>query len=295
MTERMKDHLGRTVRQFDKERFRIAAFDLDETLIPSFGLIPGPEKEALHALSASGVYVSTASGRNLTQIYEETLDHFRFLVLLNGAYIQDRLNGELLYTAEMDRKKAAEMAGILESFGGVPVLYQGARQTTCEAVKKVRSWGTKDYRDGNREVVYEAFEKPSVIVPSAASYIPDGDPVYKMHTIFIDPAYQEKAYEAISHIEGFTVLKMTNGDLEITKAGVSKATGLELLAKTLGLSLQNVVTFGDSLNDLEMMKASGYSVAMGNADAFLFDIADYVTDTCENDGAAKAVKALYGV
>ena len=195
----------------------------------------------------------------------------------------------------MEYKKASEMAGILESFGGVPVLYQGSRQTTCEAVRKVPSWGAKDYRDGNRDAVYYAFEKPSVIVPSAASYILHGDPVYKMHTIFIDPARQTEAYEAILPIEGFTVLKMTNGDLEITKEGVSKATGLRLLSEKLGLTLQNVVTFGDSLNDLEMMKASGYAVAMGNSDAFLFDIADYVTDTCENDGAAKAVKALYGL
>ncbi|MBP5224685.1 MAG: HAD family phosphatase [Lachnospiraceae bacterium] len=292
----MKDHAGRDVRPFDPDRYRIAAFDFDGTLIPAYAEVPEEEQKALRALARQGVLVTAASGRNLTQVTQEILDLFRFCVLLNGAYVLDRETGEIVYASEMDREKTAAMARILEAHGGIPTLYQGAWQTTMDRVLEMPAWGAKNYADGSRELVRRVFIEGAELVPSAAAYLasPSARPVYKMHVVFSDVSRQNEAADAVAGIEGFTVLRMSNGDLEITNEGVSKATALEALAKSRGLTPENVVTFGDSLNDYEMMKASGYTVAMGNSDAFLFGIADYIADTCENDGAAKAVRALYG-
>ncbi len=291
----MKDHLGREVRPFDPDRYRIAAFDFDGTLIPSYAHVPEEEQKALRALAKQGVLVTAASGRNLTQVTQDILSLFRFCVLLNGAYVLDRATGSIVYASEMDREKTAKMAKIVEAHGGIPTLYQGAYQTTMARVLDLPAWGAKDYSSGGKELVYKVFVQGAELVPSVADYLEGpAKPVYKMHVVFDDVSRQDEAADAIEGIEGFTVLRMTNGDLEITNKGVSKATALSALSKSLGLSMENVVTFGDSLNDYEMMKASGYTVAMGNSDAFLFETADYITDTCENDGAAKAVRALYG-
>ena len=46
---------------------------------------------------------------------------------------------------------------------------------------------------------------------------------------------------------------------------------------------------GDGNNDVELMCAAGFSVAMGNAVVSVMQLADTVTDDCDHDGAAKAV------
>ena len=47
---------------------------------------------------------------------------------------------------------------------------------------------------------------------------------------------------------------------------------------------------GDGGNDLELMRAAGFSVAMGNALPEVRDIADAVTEDCDHDGCALALE-----
>jgi hypothetical protein len=56
----------------------------------------------------------------------------------------------------------------------------------------------------------------------------------------------------------------------------------------MGISLRNVIAFGDGSNDLPLFRAAGFGVAMGNARAELKEIADYVTLDVEESGLAAA-------
>ena len=56
------------------------------------------------------------------------------------------------------------------------------------------------------------------------------------------------------------------------------------------MNIQDTMAFGDGSNDLSMIRAAGTGVAMANADQALKDAADYVTDTNDNDGVAKAIE-----
>ncbi len=79
--------------------------------------------------------------------------------------------------------------------------------------------------------------------------------------------------------------------IEIVPKGFSKATGMEIVAKHYGLTLDDCVAFGDSENDLAMLKAAGYAVTMGkcpNVDKY----ADFVTQSVKNDGIYLAMKHL---
>ena len=53
---------------------------------------------------------------------------------------------------------------------------------------------------------------------------------------------------------------------------------------------ENTIAIGDSSNDLEMLDFAGISVAMGNSQEHILQMADYVTDTAENSGVAKAIE-----
>jgi hydroxymethylpyrimidine pyrophosphatase-like HAD family hydrolase len=70
---------------------------------------------------------------------------------------------------------------------------------------------------------------------------------------------------------------------------VSKASALDVLAKQMGITIDEVMAIGDADNDLPMLRAAGKSVAMGNAARHIQDVCDYVVNDNENDGVAEAI------
>ncbi len=80
---------------------------------------------------------------------------------------------------------------------------------------------------------------------------------------------------------------------DVLVEGTNKGTALEALCRLLALDLQEVVAFGDNENDLEMLQTAGYGIAMQNAEDFVKDVADHVTDSNEADGVRVAIERLF--
>lgn len=72
--------------------------------------------------------------------------------------------------------------------------------------------------------------------------------------------------------------------IEIVKKGINKAVGLKKLAHYYHIPEEQIIAFGDEDNDLEMIDYAGVGVAMGNAIDDLKSIANFVTETNENNG-----------
>lgn len=73
-------------------------------------------------------------------------------------------------------------------------------------------------------------------------------------------------------------------------ANSNKESALRILVQYLGIHLKDVIAFGDDLNDVEMLKIAGTSVAVGNAIKEVKAVANYVTDCNDNDGVASWIK-----
>ena len=70
----------------------------------------------------------------------------------------------------------------------------------------------------------------------------------------------------------------------------SKWTSTKQLSEKLGISIDDIIAFGDDYNDLEMIKNAGIGIAMGNAEESVKKVADFVTNTNMNDGIANYIK-----
>ena len=70
----------------------------------------------------------------------------------------------------------------------------------------------------------------------------------------------------------------------------SKAAGVAKVVEHLGLKPENVMVFGDGLNDLELFDYAGISIAMGNSHDKIKEKADYITKTLEEDGIFDALE-----
>ena len=76
---------------------------------------------------------------------------------------------------------------------------------------------------------------------------------------------------------------------EFSPKEAGKEDGLRALCDCLGIPVGRTMAVGDGENDIELMRAAGFSVAMGNAVEAVRRAADALTDDCDHDGAAKAV------
>ncbi len=80
--------------------------------------------------------------------------------------------------------------------------------------------------------------------------------------------------------------------VHIKSKKVNKGIGLKRIAELMGLDAKDFVAIGDSPNDIEMLKASGFGVAVGNAHPELKKVADMVTEGEHGAGVAEAVEYL---
>lgn len=78
--------------------------------------------------------------------------------------------------------------------------------------------------------------------------------------------------------------------VDITAQGCTKQKGIDDICRHFGIRLEDTMAFGDGGNDIPMIRHAQVGVAMGNARRQVKDVADYVTDTVDNDGVLKALK-----
>ncbi len=91
-------------------------------------------------------------------------------------------------------------------------------------------------------------------------------------------------------IEGDLTYSTNNGLIEVVPLGVSKATGVDEVARPLGVTAEDVVAFGDMPNDIPMLLWAGLGVAMGNAHPEAKAAADEVTTPNSDDGLARVLE-----
>ena len=100
----------------------------------------------------------------------------------------------------------------------------------------------------------------------------------------------ERARKELEEIPGLVLTGSLGNNIEINAQGIDKGIGMIELGHRLGIDRDEIMACGDGDNDLEMLKAVGFGVAMGNAEESVKAVADYVTDTNEEEGVAKAVE-----
>ena len=77
---------------------------------------------------------------------------------------------------------------------------------------------------------------------------------------------------------------------EMMLKGVSKGAAIKTFMEAIGEPIENAYAFGDSTNDIEMLETAGTAIAMGNGADEAKAVADYITDSVDEDGLAHAMK-----
>ncbi|MFD5555662.1 HAD family hydrolase [Streptomyces sp. NPDC127068] len=259
----------------------MVATDLDGTLLRSDDTISERTREALAASTAAGAAHIVVTGRAVpwTRHVLDALGYEGLAVCAQGAQVYDAGSGRLLTSVTLDRGTARLALEKIESEVG----------TLALAV-------SRDGLDGNVIVEPDYVTTdggPLPYVPftdRAEAWAEPLNKIYIQRPGLGDDELAEAARAAAGGLVG--VVMAGPGIVEILPLGLTKATGLSIAARRLGVKPAETIAFGDMPNDLPMFGWAGYGVAMGNAHEDLRAIADEVTATNDDDGIAHVLERL---
>lgn len=267
---------------------KIILLDLDGTLLTSDKQISPANHAALDRAASQGIHIVPSTGRffgGMPQVVRD-LPFIRYAITVNGAQIYDAAEDRVLHRAEIQPEDAELIYDCLDT---LPVIYD------CF----LDGWGYMDRRSYAR--IDEFISDPRVNqmvkdlrkpVENFRAFIRDQHrPVQKIQMFFQDLTLREQVWaQLIDQFPHMSVTSSIVNNVEINEKHANKGEALAVLCRHLGVSIHETMSFGDGSNDRSMILAAGTGVAMANADPSLKEIADYVTDTNDNDGVAKAIQ-----
>lgn len=263
--------------------YKLIALDMDGTLFNSDKQITDRTKETLAQARALGVKIVLASGRPLAGLQPplkelDLIHEGEYVLSFNGALIVDAKTGEAVSKCILKGSDYKKLFQLAQELG-----------VHCQAFSPSHGLITNET---SQYTEHEAsINQIDINIINPLTDITDEEDIIKV--MFIDPP--EILDEAIAKLptwikEDFNVFKSAPFFLEITHKDVDKGAGLLHLADYLNIKQSETMACGDQGNDYTMIKAAGLGVAMENGIDKVKAIADYVTDTNDNDGVAKAIE-----
>lgn len=235
---------------------KLIALDMDGTLLNDDNEVPEANRLAIEKALAKDVHVILSTGRGIDRCHPYAID------LQLPSYIVSA-NGAEIWTVEKELLQRTPIRLEL-----IEKLYNIARQADV-GIWMISTEGV--------------FRKD----------IPTDLENYEWLKIGCYTEDQQKLDILVKEYSKYEELELTNSlptNIEVNAKGVSKARALKFLCEKIGITMENVLACGDSLNDIKMIQEAGVGVAMGNAQQAIKNVADYVTVDNNEAGVAEAIE-----
>ncbi|MDD9972495.1 MAG: Cof-type HAD-IIB family hydrolase [Candidatus Poribacteria bacterium] len=259
---------------------RLAAFDLDGTLLNSEHKLAAKNREALQALAANDILVVLVSGRmhRSIQPISDQIGLENPIISYNGAMVRHATTGEVYHHTPVPADYAmAVVNDCIEqnlhlNFCLNDELYVAERNAWSDLYETrtgVPATPVGDLRElaGETPTKMLLIHTPEKLQPLLESF---------------QTNYAERLYVTQTQAEYIEFMNPT----------VTKGRALTALANQFNIPMNTVVAFGDSYNDESLLKTAGFGIAMANAVPPILACADHITTTNDDHGVAKAVREL---
>ena len=262
-------------------KIKAILMDMDGTLLgKSQVAVSVRNMRAVQKAIDKGVHVIPCTGRVFDMLPPQLLTQqgLRYFVTSHGARAYDSLTGESLFTDLIPADRSAELMRMLEGKG----LYNEiAADTTIFFEKSVTdnldmSLVPEHHIWYVRDNCFTAVEKPS------EHFLANGIGVEKMNIYGIPAELQQSIYDALNATGYIKHTRLGVGpNLEFSNYTLNKLNATDAILSKLGISYDETMAIGDSSSDLEIIKACGLGVAMGNAPDNIKAAADAVEAVAE--------------
>lgn len=265
-----------------KSMYKLLAADLDGTLVNEEKIITPRTFESLMEAQRRGVRLVISTGRPVEgarHLVEQLRmkDFGGCLISYNGALVHDCATGSVIFSQPIDSAM-------------LPLLLQRAGEHRCAFVVY-----QPDYvltTDDASEYVQYSGRNNRLPVHQAKDFLQEArGPLYKGLMVGepdMMPALRDGLSEELQGKMDFCLSETFF--LECLAPGISKMKGLQAVAGHLGIKREEIIAFGDSDNDVSMIRYAGLGVAMGNAKENARKASDLITASNEEDGVAAVVE-----
>ncbi|USE34859.1 Cof-type HAD-IIB family hydrolase [Endozoicomonas sp. SCSIO W0465] len=238
--------------------YPVVVSDLDGTLLTKQHELSPRTREVIQHLSEKGIKFIFATGRHFQDVerIREQLGVDMYLITSNGARVHNP-NGEMIVQHDINPGLVHSLLSLRKFYEDRvhSNVYQGEQWLVEVEHEDLHAFSKESgftYHLADFDAVETAaIQKIFFVAKSHADLLPLSDRFREL--------YGEQLYMTYSLPECF----------EIMASGVCKGTALAEVLKLKGYGLQDAITFGDGMNDVEMLSSVGKGVVMGNADPSL--------------------------
>ena len=269
------------------KQIKMVAFDLDGTLLNSEKKISEVTKKALEQAIEQGIVVLPATGRPLVGVPQELKEFpgIQYAVTANGARVVNIKTGETVCESTLSLEMVEKVLDIFDQYdchqeifaNGVSYANENRKENIYDYFKSAHH---AEYTLNTRQFVGSVRMKSREL----------GMPLEKVQAMFRDTASFLDTKNKLDQLEGIVATDAIGNNWEVNKEGTDKGNALIELGKVLGIERDEIMAFGDGMNDYAMIKKVGFGVVMENGVPELKEIASYITETNDEDGVAKAIQ-----
>lgn len=274
-------------------KYKLLCLDMDGTVLNDEKKVSEENLKAIKKAHNLGIKIAICTGRLFAnaRVYADIFGIEAPIIASNGAYIRDKGSDDVIYKCVLGKEKASKLYSIVEKYGFVLFF----NECDCVISSKEFDDDKNIYVKMNKELPEDRRVRLLYTKDMLETIRSEGDEILKC--ICIDEnAIKTKNYEKLNEarkevlkVGGFEIASSFRNNFEVMCEGVSKGRAAKVLADFYGISQDEVMCIGDNENDLSMIEYAGMGVAMGNAEESVKKAANYVTDTNNNSGVAKAI------
>lgn len=260
---------------------KVLVLDIDGTLTNSQKQISSATRQGIQNILKRGHKVILASGRPTPGMrrYEKELElekYGGYLLSFNGGRIVECRTGEIVYQRTLPLTIIPSLYVFAKDNGCGLLTYFGERIISAfepdeyaQLESRINGMEIKVVENFKNYVDFD-INKCLLTAPPEAAQV-------------LEKQLQEKYKGQVS------VYRSEPFFIEIMPKNVDKATSLDRMLETVGLTREDAICCGDGFNDISMIKYAGVGVAMGNAQPAVKEAADYITGTNDEDGLVQVI------
>ena len=265
---------------------KLIAVDMDGTLLRSDKTIDPKTIDDIRNAIDKGIQLAYCTGRGTAEMQDtfRKLPMVRYAILTSGAVIYDRAEDRFIYRNGVSHPYTEQILDTAARYKAMPHFLTDTESIVSES----DVFHMTDFHMGIYQPMFQQIaRKVSDMKAEGLKH----DTIAKINIYFRSVEDRREGYETLKHLP-LQVTLSENTVLEMTAPGTNKGSGLERLSNCLGIPISQTAAIGDNYNDIEMLKAAGLSVAMGNAAAEIREMCDHVTMDNDHNGVGHAIRSI---
>lgn len=268
-------------------KYKLICMDMDGTLLNDKKQVSERAIRAINKAHDIGVKVVIATGRIFVsaEFYGDIIGVKAPIIASNGAYIREKDCDRAIYEEGLGKENYLMIVQLLKKYHIVPHFYTEDTIYTEEIIHS-----SLTYKNANKTLPLNRQVKIVVVDDWNKLFQEENPRIIKAMAVGTNEEKIKAAKAEFINLDKFQVVSSYKNCFEVMAKTTSKGNALKKICDYYGIHRNEIISIGDNENDISMIKFAGLGVAMGNAEAEVKDIADYVTATNEEDGVAKVIE-----